>query len=283
VLSCWPIALWARSLTGDPLAAARVGALWPLVPAPALFVGSIDLALALLVSLAGASLCLALAQSRRSRQLAWSLLGGAAAGAALQTSYGAVVFLAMAAAVALVPPGPEARIAERLAPTAAVAGASAALVALAPVAFGHEPLAALRAALEVHFGLVTARRSYLSWLIHNPVDFALFGGVPLVAMGSVRGLGALHARMSGARVALGAATRRQLVLAAGLAVLILSGSVRGEVGRLWLPLMPLLLIASTAVSAREGNGRSRPAIGESLALGAALAACTLTLRASWGI
>jgi hypothetical protein len=289
VLSCWPIALWAWSTAGDPLAAARVAALWPLVPAPALFVGAIYLALALPITLAGAALCLALSQSRRSRLLMWSLLAGLSAGAALQTSYGAPVFLAMVGAVALVPIDSNSYTARRLGVICVVGGASAALIVLAPLAFGHEPLMALRTALDLHLGLVTTHRSYFAWLVHNPIDFTLFVGVPLVALGAARALAALRARLSGPRVSFGPAFWRQLTLGVGFGILILSGSVRGEVGRVWIPLMPVVLIVCTSASAREENGsagpairEASPAIREALWLAAALAACTLTLRASWG-
>jgi hypothetical protein len=280
VLCCWPIALWARSVTGDTLAAARVAALWPLVPGPALFVGAIYLALALPITLAGAACCMALTESRSWRQLGWSLMAGLSAGLALQTSYGAPVYLAMLGAVALVPSGPGRHPADRLGLFCVVAGASSALVVLAPLAFGHEPLAALRTALELHLGLVTMHRSYWLWLLHNPIDFALFTGVPLVAVGASRGVMALGARWSGTRAALGPDIWRLLVLGAGFAILILSGSVRGEVGRVWMPLMPVVLIV--CASARQADGRVRPGIRETLGLAAALAACTLTLRASWG-
>jgi hypothetical protein len=283
VLCCWPIALWARSTTGDTLAAARVAALWPLVPGPALFVGAIDLALVLPVTLAGAACCVALAQSRRWRQGSWSLLAGLSAGVALQTSYGAPVYLAMLGAVALVPSGPGRHPADRLGLFCVVAGGSAALIVLGPLAFGHDPLAALWMGLDLHLSLVTTQRSYRVWLLHNPIDFALLTGVPVVALGAARGAMALVARCTGTRGALDPAIWRLLVLGASFAILILSGSVRGEVGRVWIPLMPVVLIVCTSASARPAGGRVRPGIRETMGLAAALAACTLTLRASWGL
>jgi hypothetical protein len=70
--------------------------------------------------------------------------------------------------------------------------------------------------------------------------------------------------------------RLRLATAAGLAALVLSGVTRGEVGRLWLPLMPLLLVAALA---RPGG----PGRGESLVYGAALAALTITMALYWQV
>jgi hypothetical protein len=65
-----------------------------------------------------------------------------------------------------------------------------------------------------------------------------------------------------ARSALTALDRYRLTLTAGVALLLLAGVTRGEVGRLWLPLMPLLLAgsgtddreAAEAIPARQAAG-----------------------------
>jgi hypothetical protein len=56
---------------------------------------------------------------------------------------------------------------------------------------------------------------------------------------------------------------------------VISGTVRGEVGRIWIPLMPLLLVASLP------EEPDRPHMREALLLGALLAVLGLALRVFW--
>jgi hypothetical protein len=69
-------------------------------------------------------------------------------------------------------------------------------------------------------------------------------------------------------------SRLRLAVGAGLMLLIASGTVRGEVGRIWVPLMPLLLVAALG----EPDG---PARREALLIGALLAVIGLALRVYW--
>ena len=64
--------------------------------------------------------------------------------------------------------------------------ARAALVVLLPMAWGHEPIAAARTALAIHREAYTQPRSYATWLLFNPLDLAIFGGVPVVVVGLLR-------------------------------------------------------------------------------------------------
>jgi hypothetical protein len=72
-----------------------------------------------------------------------------------------------------------------------------------------------------------------------------------------------------------AGSRFRLAVLAGLALLVISGSVRGEVGRIWIPIMPLLLVASLA------EAPERPGVRDAWLLGALLAVVGLTLRVFW--
>ena len=68
--------------------------------------------------------------------------------------------------------------------------------------------------------------------------------------------------------------RFRLALFAGIGLLLALGVTRGEVGRIWIPLMPLLLVASL-------GGRREPSRTEALLQGALLAALTLTNGSYW--
>jgi hypothetical protein len=113
------------------------------------------------------------------------------------------------------------------------------------------------AALAMHRQTFTAPRGYLLWLVFNPLDLTLFVGVPVAVLFATRVLDAARStsRDPHARFALAAA--------AGLVALLLSGTVRGEVGRIWIPLMPLLLIPAAE---RVGTRWRAPAVGALLVL-----------------
>ncbi len=129
---------------------------------------------------------------------------------------------------------------------------------------------ALLTALSIHREMYTAPRSYALWLLFNPLDLAIFLGVPGLGGGAPApwggplGTGSLAASLD--RFRLGGLRRGGDLLALGV--------TRGEVGRLWIPLMPLLLVASLA-------GPEAPDRRESLLHGTLLAALTLALGAYW--
>ena len=105
--------------------------------------------------------------------------------------------------------------------------------------WGVAPWRVARVGLDEHFQLVGAQRSYATWLPFNLLDLVLFSGVPLTiafAGGVAAAVGALR------RGAAGPAEGLTLVTALLVVVLLLSGSTRGEVGRIWLFLMPLLAL-----------------------------------------
>ncbi|WP_420644326.1 hypothetical protein [Candidatus Leptofilum sp.] len=104
------------------------------------------------------------------------------------------------------------------------------------------PWEIVQVGLAQHYELVTAQRSYATWLLFNLVDVVIFTGIPVVTAF----IGALMMATRNLR-------RKRLtqaqVLTVSTAVLLLilnfSGSTRGEVGRIWLFLMPLLVLSST--------------------------------------
>jgi len=270
--TAWPVFHLARELGASPLAASRVAILWGLLPGPALMTPQFDQALALPV--AGATLLMlrAALDERRGPRLAG--LAGALGGLCVFTSYGAAAFLAVCGAAALVaaPPGGRESSARavlgRRVGLALVGGTVTAAVAFAlPALLGHRPLRAMATALSIHREVYTAPRSYALWLLFNPLDLALFLGLPVALTLLLRSV------LPGERGAL--VTRFRLALLGGLALLVLAGVTRGEVGRLWIPLMPALL-ASSLVTGVEGPSR-REALGQ----GALLALLTLVIAGYW--
>jgi hypothetical protein len=128
---------------------------------------------------------------------------------------------------------------------------SLAVVALAGVAAGWlvywlvwgVPLwEMLAVGLEQHYQLVTLKRQYSWWVGWNLVDLLIFGGWPLVLLLLVT------VEQSGLtlwrREKLHPAGWLALALLALVLTLTLSGSARGEVGRLWLFFMPLLAVVA---------------------------------------
>lgn len=271
-LAAWPIARLALALGVQGPAAARLALLWAMLPGPALQTPQFDQALALPV--VGAT-ALLLAASHRPG--AWAgatraALAGALGGVAFFTSYGAAAFLAIGGLAVLAAAGGGAA-GRRSAWLAAVAVGVTGLAAFGlPALLGHRPVPALLTALAIHREIYTAPRSYALWLLFNPLDFALFLGVPV----AVIGLLALSRTLRQAAGSGGGTPVERFRLAAfgGMAVLLALGVTRGEVGRLWIPLMPLVLVASL-------GGDGRPGHGESLVLGAVLAAFTLVIGSYW--
>jgi hypothetical protein len=271
--ACVPVASLARALGVPAAAALRAAVLWALVPGLCLMVPQLDQALALPTAAAAAAVAAALAASKGGGHLA---RGGAAAGllagASAFFSYGAPLLIALGAVAAAAPALRTREGCRRAAIVGAVAIAVTLVCFLLPAVLGHHPLAAARVALAIHREQFTARRSYLLWLLFDPIDLALFLGVPLVLFGLTQPRAG-----EGTRANLRAF---RLAAAGGLALLVASGVIRGEMGRILVPLMPVLLVACVATAPAPG-GEAEPSPRTALVLGALLAATDLVLRLSW--
>jgi hypothetical protein len=254
--ACGPIALLLRVLGRDALDAARIGSLWPLVPGAALMSPQLDQALALPV--AGAAALLAFAATGPRRRLPAAMGAGTLGFAAAFGSYGAVAFVGIGVAAVAAALG----VRRTLRPALAAAAAALAWLGVT-VALGHEPVTAALKALAFHREAYTAPRSYALWLAFNPIDFALFLGVPAVAVGAMRLGRALDDPLA----------RYRAAFLAALAALLLAGTVRGELGRIGVPLMALALPGAL-------GGRDLPP-RDAAWLGALSAALCVALRASW--
>ena len=259
-LTAWPLAALAEALGLTPLAAARAALLWVLLPAPALVAPRFDAAIALPLT-AFAALVFRAARSGRLVVLP-ALLAGVCAGLALLLSYGAAAFLALAglaAGAALAAASHEERTRRLAALAAALLASAAVAVAIAfgiPAAVGGHPFAALRTALAIHREAYTTPRSYRLWLLFDGIDFAALFGVGLAFLAAAAAVGAarqLRPRATAPRRALFA-----LALLLGVALLVVSGATRGEVGRLWIPLMPLVLAGAAPVWAAGSPVRGAP-------------------------
>ena len=264
--TAWPLYLMAKHLHGDRRAATRVGILWLLLPGPTLMVPELDPALALPVALFGAGL--AAAWLKPSGDAPWRLLqgatAGAGAGAALLLSYGAPTFLlitglGLLAARSRIPQ--RARMPHWLPPLLLATAVALRLVWL-PALWGAEPLAQAREALRIHRAGFTAPRSYLLWLLFNPVDLLLFLGPPVCIAAAV-GLGAPRRTRTEHRFAWG--------WGGALLLLLLSGVLRGEMGRIAIPLMPAALLACLP----------RPRWSDATLIALLCALTALTLRLAW--
>jgi hypothetical protein len=269
--SAWPIAAFARRAGSDPPSAARVALLWALLPGPVLMTPMLDQALCLPVAAATACLAAAMAAAPE-RARAWRLaaLAGVFGGFAVFVSYGAPVFLAFGGCAALALGLGTSGGLRRAAALAAIAGGVAAALWMLPAALGHRPWASLTTALAIHRDEYTLPRSYALWLVFNPLDLALFLGVPVAAAWAVR------TARSAVRVPREGIDRLRIATGLGLLALLLAGQTRGEVGRIWLPLMPTLLVAALA---RPGG----PTRGEALVCGACLAALTIAMAVFWQV
>jgi hypothetical protein len=271
-LTAWPLAHLARALGVESLAAGRLAVLWSLLPGPALMTPQFDQALSLPVIVATTLLLTATSRPTQGPGLLRAVLAGAVGGVAVFNSYGAPVFLAVGGVAALAA-SHRTRTAHRA--SAAIAGLATAVTGFVafgiPALLGHEPVRAMLTALSVHREMYTAPRSYALWLLFNPLDLALFLGVPVAVAGTLR-LAATPGRVGERNLI--PTDRFRLATWGGVALLVVLGVTRGEVGRIWIPLMPLLLMSSLA----EPEAPDRK---EAVFVGTLIAVLTLAIGSYW--
>ncbi|HEX7180249.1 MAG TPA: hypothetical protein VF756_00295 [Thermoanaerobaculia bacterium] len=244
-LAAWPLHRLSLRLGLTPAAALFAVALWLLVPARSVFTPSLDQALpAFLV----ASAWLATGREK------WrAVLAGLFLALCAFFSYG---YLAAAPLVGLLALTAERggeewpRIAWRFAATRTallIAGFLLPWLALALFS-GYDLWEAFRSAMVQHRAIAVTPRGYSTWLVWNPYDFALLLGP--VALGLAAA--ALRARAE--------RTPGYRALAWGwwglIVLLLVSGSVRGEVGRIWLMLMPFACLLAAGAAAERWSPRS---------------------------
>ena len=258
-LCLWPLYLLGRELVGPDAALCAV-LLMAAMPSMLLVGASSDevvLTFTILILYLGysawrASVCHSerSQESRRSSSLGLSFLAGLVLAIALFFTLGILILVAWLALWVVIG---IARSADRpaalrraLPGVAAAAAGFAAFYLVLYLAFGYQPLAVAREGLFAHRGVTTVEtaRSYWKWLVMNPVELIVFAGLPLVvaAIWSATG-GAKDPSQSRLRTFL-------LAWLVAVALLDLSGTVRGEVGRIWLFLLwPAALAAGPRLAA----------------------------------
>jgi hypothetical protein len=276
-LAAFPVAALGRRLTGDPGAGTRLGLLWPLVPGVALMVPQFDQALALLV--AGSVACLAVAvhlgerpgSSPRGRVWMAAALAGGSAGLAFFVSYGSIALVAIGALAVLVAVWGDPEKRPRIGRAVAISAGTGLLVMLVPAIWEHAPWRSLPVALSIHREQFTAPRSYLAWLFFNPWDVTVFLGLPVVLVGLA------HLREAQATHPARVDQRFRVAAVVGLTMLFLSGTLRGESGRILAALMPVLLVAALSRPAPL----PQPAMAAAVLVGAFLLSLDIALRLAW--
>jgi len=103
------------------------------------------------------------------------------------------------------------------------------------------PWAIIQTGLQQHYELVTSIRRYEWWVLWNPIDLMLYAGWPLMFGFAGGTFLAIHLWRKKEMRAVDILAVAMLLL---IVLLNLSGSARGEVGRIWLFLMPLLAYPS---------------------------------------
>jgi hypothetical protein len=218
--------------------AMTVCVLFAISPAPVLFFQGLDSLLLLLA--AGATMLMYL--GLRSERPWWAGLAGLVVGAGFLVSFGAaaVGLVVGLLAVLWVLRGRPAVASSGWRALAAFA-AGWVLVALAGhIACGMKLHVIFRQGMAAHREVtwIGFRRGYWTWLGLNMVEFGCFLGLPVCVC-------VIGAAREAVRRGQWALTQADLVGLAGAAALIalnLSGSVRGEVGRVWLFMMPPLVL-----------------------------------------
>ncbi|MCP4415063.1 MAG: hypothetical protein GY805_00475 [Chloroflexi bacterium] len=106
--------------------------------------------------------------------------------------------------------------------------------------WGVPPWRIIQVGLSEHAALVASQRSYATWLLFNLLDVVIFLGFP-VAVAFCGSLLMTIRKLNGK--SLSQAQVWTISTAVLIILLNLSGSTRGEVGRIWLFFMPLMLIS----------------------------------------
>ncbi len=234
-----PLYALARASLPAPLAWAAA-CLWPLAPSALLFQPTADSAFPLLST---SALALATWAGRSDRRSSLVLAGMSGLVLAVGMEF-TLAFLPVGLVVALIlatPPG--SGVGRGVALIAATGTGFVALTLLWWAGTRSDPVATWWVNQRNHARFyVEYPRSYLAWALVNPVELAVGLGLPASAWAVVG--------MAGARRWPRATTATLAVLA----LLTLSGRNLSEVGRLWLPLMPPLLMAAAAGLDRAGGG-----------------------------
>lgn len=219
---------------------------WPLVPSTAAFLATLNSPTPLLAATIIYFLWTGLVQERGG--IKWRLIiAGVLTAAALILTFAFIPLLLFAGVLALVTwrrDPTESWLHEFRKPV--IAGLQFGLGLLIifagySLAAGHTPYDILAKSMEIHLEL---ERRYWPWLWLHSWDFIVFVALPAFAlflMGLTR-----WARMRIRQLA--------IALVITLAIVILSGTARGETGRLWIFFMPLVLLVAVDILVQLPRG-----------------------------
>ncbi len=238
-LTVFPMFAWLRSAAGTETAKVAI-AWWPLVPSLAMFLGTLNSPYPLVATLIVWWLWSGLQAQSSWRGRGLLVLAGAVTAVAILFSFSFVPLLLFAALLAWVAGWRREGEAWSLAVkrpfhTGFFFALGLLLVfGLYTIALGHSPLDIWRSTTAYHFDL---ERPYFPWLWLHSWDFVIFFGLPAFSLFLL----SLSDRRRGAGFQL------SLSLALCLFIVVLSGTARGETGRIWSLFMPVALVG-TAVT-----------------------------------
>lgn len=234
-LSLLPLYDAARRPSDEALAR-RALSWWAVVPSLSLFTGTLTTPYPLLSSIA----LWLLVRGLPRRRAPWLIAAGAVTAVGILFSFSLLpLALTWALFAALEAWTQEEALVPKIRQLAVVAawccmGAGGVYLLYALLA-GHTPWDVFSASMTFHLGHID--RPYWPWLALHTWDYMLFLGPPLLAL-------SLAAVPSWRR---SAAARLSLATGVTLLALVVSGTGRGETGRIWLLFMPLSLIGAAEV------------------------------------
>lgn len=255
-LAIFPLYGLARQAAGAP-AARWAAAWWPLIPSLAMFLGSLNSPYPLLAATLSWLLWSGLVAKRPFLSPILLLLAGSLTAVAIFVSFAFVPFLLFAGLLAWIvnwkqPAERWGQAVKRPFLAGAFFGAGLLLVQFAYTAWtGHTILDIWQSTTLYHFEL---DRPYWPWLWLHTWDFIIFFGPPAFALFLLT----LFGRPATP------AHHLALALSLTLFIVVLSGTARGETGRIWSLFMPVALVG-TAVALHHIPSRYQIAFSASQA------------------
>jgi hypothetical protein len=248
---------------GNESPARWVCALWALVPSLGIFTGLLTTPYPLFA----VSCCALLGRGVATRNPIWALLAGVTLALGVLFSLALLPLgLTLALWALLEVRRKYADVRVRLSNLALLAGAgllgAGGVAGLYTLIAQHSPWEVFASSLAFHLGHI--ERPYWPWVVLHSWDYLLFFGPVLTGL-SLWGL--RHSRHGAGRLSLAAWLT--------LLVLVISGTGRGETGRIWLFFMPMTLLGAAAVLQRLSH---RAALALGLAHSFWLLALVVVLR-----
>lgn len=284
IATIFPLFMLARGLGVSEGGARLIALTWLLMPGPALMAPEFDQALAFPITFLACALLWAVGAPDPRRAALRGGAAGALAAVCMELSYGSGPFLAVlalgAAAWAWRSPIDGKPHRDRRLDFAALGALAAFLLVFAGLfALGRRPVASFIAGMINH-RIWIGHRTYTIWLLFNPIEFLVFFGPPTVLAGAIAHAGGPLPQTPGGR----ALRRFKNGCLVGLAALVASGGSPGEVGRIWIPLMPLFAVIILGKAEAEGpeNPEASPRLAWTWMAGA-LAALCVVMRLRWDL